>query len=191
MISLAARELATVVERALVRLGYPPGLAVAGADFLVAGELERPVYAELLADLLPVVDGLAGMEPPHIRTGRRETAVDGQGAIALVIGPTVVDLLELADASSAAPVVVASNAVGGPLLAAVAPAARERGLVVTVDPEFDGATCSVTGRCAPVPSASRLASYVELPRPVWNALLERANGVLAPATAESRLDAGY
>jgi hypothetical protein len=190
MIRVAARELVTVVERVLVRAGYQHGLALAAAELLTLGEAARPGHAQLLSELLPRLDGLAAAEPPVIRTSLGATEVDARGALGLVIGPTLVDLLELHAASSDSMVVV-SGAVGGPLLGAVAPAARERGLVVTVETEDDGATCTVTGRCAPAASASQLASYIELALPVWQALVEQANLVLAPATAESRLDAGY
>jgi hypothetical protein len=191
MIRVAARELVTVVERVLIRAGYSPGLAVAGAEFLTAGEVERPVYARVLDELLPELEGVSAPGPPLIQTRGGTTDVDARGALALVVGPTVVDLLELGAASSEAVLVVVSGAVGGALLGPVTPAARERGLVVTVETEDDGATCTLTGRCVPGPSAPGLASHVELPRSVWESLVDRANRVLAPATAESRLDAGY
>jgi len=180
-VNVAPREILDTVERVLYRRGFAPGAARPAAELVLAGLDEGTDALALLWLELP---GLDPEQPADVRLqAATEADLDARGACALLMAPAVLDLLHHCEG------VAIRGATSESLFAVLAGGARERGWEGDVG--ADGQAVRVTRGRRCVPSAPRLRASLPIDGAVWSALNRYASDVLAPASAESRADAGY
>jgi LDH2 family malate/lactate/ureidoglycolate dehydrogenase len=187
---VAPRELMTVIERVFLRWGYAPGTALTAAEYLTAGEIASGGLLLELAANRSVLAELREAPLPEVRSGP-EARLLGHNGLSLLVAPHAVDLLEAAWSSGGAAECRIEDTRLPAMLHSVPPSARERGLVVVVDTDEGAAVCRVTGGCEPEPPLAAVTRAITVPEVAWAQLVDDANLILAPATAESRRDAGY
>jgi hypothetical protein len=181
------REVTTVVERVLSRCGFEPGVALTAAEYLAAGELSAGGYVARLASVLPALQGVPPVAAVELRGGE-VTEIDGHDAFSLIAAASVLDVLESARAGGRCTV----RHVRFPeFLGTLVPIARERGLDVELAFGKGSCDCRVCGERRPERSVVAFGAGVNVPDEEWASLTRHANGVLAPASEESRRDAGY
>ncbi|MDX6591340.1 MAG: hypothetical protein QOJ13_536 [Gaiellales bacterium] len=178
---VAPREVIATVERVLFRRGFQPGAARPAAE-LVLASLDEGVDA--LGLLWAELEELE-LGPPAGVSARDDGTieVDAAGASALHVAPSVLDLLADADT------IVIRGATSGSLFGLLTGGGRERGMAVDVSTGPEETLVRLTGRCEP--STPMLRASLAVDQSVWSHLNRYANHVLAPASTESRADAGY
>jgi hypothetical protein len=180
-VHVAPREVIATVERALFRRGFQPGAARPAAELVLAA-LDEGVdalgllWAELNELELAVPAGMSA----H---GDGTIEVHAAGASALTVGPAVLDLL--GDAET----IVVRDASSASLFALLSGGAKARGTMIDVSIGPTESQVRPTGRCEP--STPLLRASLVVNADVWTDLNRYANHVLAPASTESRADAGY
>lgn len=178
---VAPREVVDTVERALYRRGFAPGAARPAADVVLAALDDGFDALGLLCNELDRLDprSRAGVAT---RTGESIT-VEANGACALHLAPSLLDLLEVSSA------VVVHGAGSASLLDIVPAAARARGITVELSTDSGEARLTRTGSCDP--SSPRLRASLAVNGDAWSELIRYGSQVLAPASERSRTDAGY
>lgn len=187
---LAPRELTLVVDRVLLRSGYPPGVSLTAAQYLTAGELARGGYAATLVELLPELPDLVAANVSSVPSDV-PLRIDAAGAFSLVVAADALDLLDSAWSVGGIADCTVDHARFPDFVATIVPVARERGIVVEVRTSEESAACVVVDTCVPEPALAEVTAVVVVPDDAWASLLAQANEVLATATTESRRDAGY
>jgi hypothetical protein len=188
-VRLTAREVVTVVERALVCRGYDRGIALVAAEYLLAGELDTEGYVTMLRSVLAELRPSSPV--PVIRMDEaRHARLDADNAFSLVVAANVLDVLELDWRAATRGGCVVVNLLRPEFLGTLAGAGRARGLEVRVSVHGDRATCRVEAPCG-VPQSDCAAATLEVAEEDWTVLDACARGVLSTAGEGSRSDAGY